>query len=111
MRKFSPPVRKSLTFSGEFDDNEVTHKIEQEHAKYSDILQESFMDSYNNLTIKSIYILKYYIRNAAKFKIDYLLKTDDDSFINLEALLDSAKYRKKKYLNHLVGHLVSTINL
>ena len=68
------------------------------------------MDSYNNLTIKSIYILKYYTRNAAKHQIDFLFKTDDDSFINLEALLDSAKYRKKKYLNYLVGHLVSTIN-
>ena len=35
----------------------------------------------------------------------YLLKTDDDSFIHLEALWDLAKSRLEKKSNHLIGYL------
>lgn len=34
-------------------------KIEEEVAKYGDIIQENFIDSYNNLTLKSIMMLKW----------------------------------------------------
>ena len=34
-----------------------------------------------------------------------MLKTDDDSFIHLEALWDLAKSRLEKKSNHLIGYL------
>jgi len=48
---------------------------------YQDILQEDFVDSYNNLTLKSVMTLKYYA-NLRKEKL-LLLKTDDDSYVHI----------------------------
>ena len=67
-------------------------------------LQENFDDSYNNLTIKSIYILKYFVSEAEEMN-QFLLKTDDDSFVHLEALWDLAKSRLQKKSNNLMGYL------
>ena len=52
---------------------------------YEDILQEDFVDSYNNLTLKSILTLKYYA-NLKKDKL-LLLKTDDDSYVHVGELI------------------------
>ena len=55
-----------------------------ESEKYHDIIQEDFIDSYDNLTIKSIMGMKW----AALFcsMATYTLKTDDDMFMNIAAL-------------------------
>ena len=34
--------------------------IEREQAIFSDVLQEDFLDTYNNLTLKSLFTLKYF---------------------------------------------------
>ena len=96
---------KFLFFLGEFDDYEVQSKLEEESAEHGDILQETFQDSYNNLTIKSIFILKYYVGAADNLGNKFLLKTDDDSFVHLEALWDLAKSRMAKKSNNLIGYL------
>ena len=80
-------------------------KLEEESAEHGDILQETFQDSYNNLTIKSIFILKYYVGAADNLGNKFLLKTDDDSFVHLEALWDLAKSRMAKKSNNLIGYL------
>ena len=43
------------------DTDPLQDEIENEFNEYGDILQDSFLDSYNNLTIKSIHILKYFV--------------------------------------------------
>ncbi len=53
----------------------------EEQEIYQDILQENFVDSYNNLTLKSILTLKYYA-GLKKDKL-LLLKTDDDSYVHI----------------------------
>ena len=80
-------------------------KLEEESAEHGDILQETFQDSYNNLTIKSIFILKYYVGVADNLGNKFLLKTDDDSFVHLEALWDLAKSRMTQKSNNLIGYL------
>lgn len=60
-------------------------KVESEH--FGDIIQEHFIDSYNNLTLKSIQMLKItscYCSNSTK----YLLKIDDDMFVNVPRLVN-----------------------
>jgi len=52
-----------------------------EQEMYQDILQEDFIDSYNNLTLKSVTTLKYYA-NLKQDKL-LLLKTDDDSYVHI----------------------------
>ena len=52
---------------------------------YGDIVQEDFVDSYRNLTYKGIMGLKWissYCRHAT-----FLLKTDDDIFVNIFSLV------------------------
>ena len=102
---------KYFSFLGEFDDYEVQSKLEEESAEHGDILQETFQDSYNNLTIKSIFILKYYVGAADSLGNKFLLKTDDDSFVHLEALWDLAKSRMAKKSNNLIGYLQVCKNL
>lgn len=63
-------------------------RVEEEHLTYRDILREQFVDSYNNLTLKSVNLLKHFlmedkISGYARVQYDYLLKTDDDCFINM----------------------------
>lgn len=60
--------------------------IKNENALYEDVVIANFVDSYNNLTLKTISILEWVDNycNQAKF----VLKTDDDMFINIPKLLD-----------------------
>jgi len=54
--------------------------IEEEQRVHGDILQDDFLDSYNNLTLKTIHIVKYFVREV---NYEHLFKTDDDSFVNM----------------------------
>jgi len=89
---------------GSFSNPQLQSEISAEASKFGDILQENFDDSYNNLTIKSIYILKYFVGHSEQIN-QFLLKTDDDSFVHLEALWDLAKSRLVKKSNNLMGYL------
>ena len=80
----------------------VQMALESENAEYGDILQETFLDSYNNLTLKTICILKYFSSHAAD-SANFLLKTDDDSFVNLAGLFELVKARIAKKSENLIG--------
>ncbi|XP_073974842.1 beta-1,3-galactosyltransferase 1-like isoform X2 [Rhodnius prolixus] len=65
--------------------------IEEESNEFKDIIQENFIDSYNNLTVKSVMMLKWFLHQCPSPR--YLMKTDDDMFVNvanLSALLSKA---------------------
>ncbi|XP_071508380.1 beta-1,3-galactosyltransferase 1-like [Diadema antillarum] len=54
--------------------------IDEEAAKYGDIVQEDFVDSYANLTLKTVMGLKWmtlHCRHAS-----FMMKIDDDSMLN-----------------------------
>jgi|GEM_PF-5799197 len=59
--------------------------INKEAALYNDIIQANFIDSYNNLTLKTISMLEWVDNYCHKVK--FVLKTDDDMFINVPKLL------------------------
>lgn len=56
-----------------------------EADKYGDIIQEKFHDTYNNLTIKVGMLLKWTNNHCNGTK--YIMKTDDDMFVNIRNLL------------------------
>lgn len=61
-------------------------KLRSEELLYGDMIRGRFLDTYDNLTLKTISMLEWvdtYCSRAA-----YLLKTDDDMFINVPRLLD-----------------------
>lgn len=59
--------------------------ISAENYMYNDIIRGKFVDSYNNLTLKTISMLEWVNENCPK--ASFILKTDDDMFINVPKLL------------------------
>ncbi|KAJ8706957.1 hypothetical protein PYW08_011091 [Mythimna loreyi] len=78
------------------NDSFIQNKIDEESEKYGDIIQEGFVDSYNNLTLKSIMMLKW-ITNNCKDSVRYLMKTDDDMYINMPHLMENLKNRSHEF--------------
>ena len=60
-------------------------------------MQEDFVDSYANLTVKSLMMLKWFSQSCSD-KALYLMKTDDDMYVNLVNLYDMVKTNKDPYL-------------
>ncbi|XP_053659199.1 beta-1,3-galactosyltransferase 5-like [Anopheles marshallii] len=70
---------------GQTDDARIEDQLAAESYMYSDLIRGNFIDSYRNLTLKTISLLewtKLHCPNAS-----FLLKTDDDMFINVPKLL------------------------
>lgn len=63
--------------------------ITKESATYRDIIRGNFLDSYNNLTLKTVSFLEWIDNYCSGTK--YILKTDDDMFINFEKLFSFLK--------------------
>ncbi|KFM64448.1 UDP-GlcNAc:betaGal beta-1,3-N-acetylglucosaminyltransferase 5A, partial [Stegodyphus mimosarum] len=75
---------------------EFQANIERENYSYRDIVQGNFLDSYRNLTYKHVMGLSWASENCAHAK--YLLKMDDDIFMDVYQLLDYI-YAKFKYFD------------
>ncbi len=63
----------------------VNNYVLWESAEYGDILQGSFIDSYQNLTYKAIMTIKW-LRLYCR-KVKFVVKVDIDIFVNVEALV------------------------
>ncbi|CAG5128678.1 unnamed protein product [Candidula unifasciata] len=76
--------------------------ITEESLQYGDILQEDYVDSYRNLSIKSVSILQWVNMFCSTTK--FVLKADDDMYINIPFLVNvlheysSDKSRPKAYV-------------
>lgn len=77
--------------------------ISKEAARFDDIIQESFIDTYNNLTLKSISMLKL-VNNYCLGNVKFVMKTDDDMYVNVDGLIRRFLTREPK--NVLVGSLI-----
>lgn len=85
-------------------------RIENESRLYDDLIQEDFTDTYNNLTLKTVMMLKYVntncvdkgitlscllpyvfrfnqMRCAIVFSVKFVMKSDDDTFVNVPNLV------------------------
>ncbi|GIY27779.1 UDP-GalNAc:beta-1,3-N-acetylgalactosaminyltransferase 1 [Caerostris extrusa] len=56
-----------------------------EKQEYGDVIHYDFTDSYFNLTLKSVSMLKWVTTNCTNAK--YVMKSDDDMFVNVPVLL------------------------
>ena len=63
----------------------TSHAVNQEATKYRDILQQSFLESYKNLTLKTMMGLDYAVTTCPKAR--YILKVDSDVFMNIPRLM------------------------
>ena len=75
----------SLAFSfGVHKEDRWNEVLINESEKYGDIIQGDFGEAYNNMTFKSLLEIKWVLEYCPKAK--YLLKSDDDMFLNLPHL-------------------------
>ena len=59
--------------------------VQLEAKQFGDIIQADFEDSYRNLTVKAMSALTWISRYCNRTR--YVLKTDDDAYVNMRALL------------------------
>ena len=83
------------------------NRLEEESNSYGDILQADMVEHYNNLTLKSVFTLKFFL-NESNFDGQppyYLMKIDDDAYLNVPQLVKVLKDEKlKKTPYWLLGH-------
>lgn len=70
---------------GQSTDKSLNKALNKEDSMYRDLIRGNFVDSYNNLTLKTMSSLEWTARHCLRAK--YVLKTDDDMFINVPKLL------------------------
>jgi len=84
------PERILLAFIlGHHPDPGLNDLIREEAERYDDIVVGDFHDSYRNMTLKSLLGLKLVMEHCPGVK--YILKSDDDMFINMPYLVDILK--------------------
>ncbi|XP_065092296.1 uncharacterized protein LOC135713115 [Ochlerotatus camptorhynchus] len=81
-------IRRDISIGfvlGRTSDQRIEDQLSAENYMYSDLIRGNFIDSYRNLTLKTISLLEWTSINCPN--ATYLLKTDDDMFINVPKLL------------------------
>jgi hypothetical protein len=88
-----------LAFGSEQKDDPDELRIQQEIAQYNDILRLDLVDTYNDLSLKT---LKMFSVLPAKFDADFYFKIDDDVAVNVHAMSDYLKARRTQGNLYLV---------
>ena len=79
------------------DPLKMQNSVYFESEQYGDIVQEDFLDTYRNLTYKGVAGLKWISKYCRHAK--FVLKTDDNIFVNMFTLLRHFKSRDKLRMN------------
>ncbi len=87
---------KVIFLIGQLKNATFQNNVTLESETYGDILQEGFIDTYANLTVKSMMLLKWFTKEC--HKVPYVLKTDDDMYINLKQLFQLVSILKCKVI-------------
>lgn len=70
---------------GATDNQSIENSLKTESYWYRDIIRGHFIDSYQNLTFKSISMLEW--ADTYCSRAEYILKSDDDMFVNVLRLM------------------------
>ncbi|XP_061653137.1 beta-1,3-galactosyltransferase 2 [Phyllopteryx taeniolatus] len=98
-----------LFLLGKHEGEVGTHQqrmLQEESQKYNDIIQQDFLDSYKNLTLKTLMGLQWVARYCSQ--ASYVMKTDSDMFVNTENLIQELlRPELKPKRNYFTGKLIS----
>ncbi len=83
---------------------EAQQQLEEESRQHSDLLQSNFVDSYFNLTIKTMVIMDWLATRC--FQADFAMKVDSDMYINLENLMSLLLSPNTPRQNYITGYLM-----
>ncbi|GAB0087581.1 hypothetical protein DMENIID0001_019080 [Sergentomyia squamirostris] len=74
---------------GATNNETLKHKLLKENRSHGDLIRSKSFDIYRNLTLKSLAMLEWTMTYCPM--VSFLLKTDDDTFINMKVLLEFMK--------------------
>lgn len=80
------PRARIFFLLGAVKSTQLQIRLTQENNMFQDLIQGNFFDAYRNMTYKHTMALKWFVYNCPKLK--YLIKTDDDVFVNTPAVYD-----------------------
>lgn len=89
---------------GKTGDSSIQDAIVQENRNYSDIIQVNMVDSYQNLTLKTVSILDWVDEYCPR--VQFVLKVDDDVYVNvrnLAATIRALRPTDKSIYGRLIG--------
>ncbi|XP_015917087.2 beta-1,3-galactosyltransferase 1 [Parasteatoda tepidariorum] len=88
--------RNTYFLLGRSPNDDINAAVATESRKYSDIIQEDFLDTYNNLTLKSVMLLKWVKEHCGNAR--YVMKTDDDMFVHVPNLVKALEIKMEPNL-------------
>lgn len=97
-----------LFFVGMTTDRDVQHQVEQESLTHQDIVQGKFIDSYRNMTHKGVLWLRWVAEHCPE--AEYVLKIDDDVFVNTFLLAETYRTLPGEMTCELLGNGTNKIN-
>eukprot|EP00058_Branchiostoma_floridae_P022134 XP_002607624.1 hypothetical protein BRAFLDRAFT_123960 [Branchiostoma floridae] len=74
-------IFKTVFAIGHTDDAATQAALVEENDKFKDIIQEDFVDSYHNLTLKTVMCWKWAFQYCPQAR--FIMKADDDTFVNI----------------------------
>ncbi|XP_052447115.1 beta-1,3-galactosyltransferase 1 isoform X2 [Carassius gibelio] len=84
--------------------SEAQQKLEEESRQHRDLVQSNFVDSYFNLTIKTMVIMDWLATRCPQ--ATYAMKADSDIYINLENLMSLLLSPNTPRQNYITGYLM-----
>ncbi|KAL0159942.1 hypothetical protein M9458_043667, partial [Cirrhinus mrigala] len=83
---------------------EAQQQLEEESQQHRDLLQSNFVDSYFNLTIKTMVILDWLATRCPQ--ANYSMKIDSDMYLNLENMMSLLLAPNTPRENYITGYLM-----
>ncbi|KAH3692435.1 beta-1,3-galactosyltransferase 1-like [Dreissena polymorpha] len=83
--KNNTAIVRHVFLLGKTADDRLQEFVMKENEMYHDIVQETFIDSYHNLTYKTIMGFKWASTKCSNAK--FVIKTDDDMWVNVPSLI------------------------
>ncbi len=88
---------------------EAQQQLEEESRQHRDLLQSNFVDSYFNLTIKTMVVMDWLATRCPQ--ATYAMKVDSDTYINLENLMSLLLSPNTPRQNCITGFLMWNQNV
>ncbi|KAL3224949.1 hypothetical protein MRX96_049403 [Rhipicephalus microplus] len=102
LRDAASPAVRAFFLLGRTANASLQEQVRAESEAFGDIIQADFMDTYNNLTVKSVVLLKWVDKNCPRSR--YVLKTDDDMYVNVQNLVNLLRTKGSRRM--LLGCLI-----
>ena len=102
----SAHVRHVFLLGANPRDNTLQERISQESKLYNDILQQDFIDHYDNLTVKSMMLFEWVdieCRNAR-----YVFKVDQDVYVNVPSVINIIRNTTKD--DSVIGRCLTRVS-